>query len=250
MIDLKKTLDLLSLKERNNGTSAISYLQFASELFSTFQKWAYLELPCNYPKLVLLSKYIPSTQQQLQVEPFRIQYSKMALHISVIAFATDQLTNLLVLTNQLSDFRTVMKFLTIVLFFFLQYDQQCKSNAGTCQQLLSKVILLVLFLIALVLIFLTLPYYHKNIQDTLKIKNSIIKELKAKGLNALNTEGNFFLIKSEKVEEIIIFLRNNNIYVRALSHLEGMENYIRISVPIKQSDKIKLVNALIKCNER
>lgn len=45
--------------------------------------------------------------------------------------------------------------------------------------------------------------------------------------------GNFILVECLNSEALWHELRENSIYVRSLSHLKGMENYLRITIPVK-----------------
>ena len=72
-------------------------------------------------------------------------------------------------------------------------------------------------------------------------KDILIKELKERDYvkNVFNGGGNFVLVELfDCSENFYLKLKSNNVYIRRLNHLVSLENFVRITVPSNNIDKL------------
>ncbi|MFZ8805547.1 MAG: histidinol-phosphate transaminase [Candidatus Calescibacterium sp.] len=73
-------------------------------------------------------------------------------------------------------------------------------------------------------------YMEKYVEEVNKSKEYLNKKLKELGVQVIITPANFILVRCKKPSYIVAELEKHNVFVRDLSHLPSLENYIRITV--------------------
>tara|TARA_R100000030_G_scaffold29977_2_gene22058 strand:+ start:1483 stop:2562 length:1080 start_codon:yes stop_codon:yes gene_type:complete len=72
-------------------------------------------------------------------------------------------------------------------------------------------------------------YYTEKILEVNNGRNYAYNQLKAFGIEAYNTPCNFLLFKPDNFKALFNYLKDNKIYIRDLSHLEGLKGFLRMT---------------------
>jgi len=80
-------------------------------------------------------------------------------------------------------------------------------------------------------------YMEKYVEEVNKTKVYLRKKLNDLGIINIVTPANFMLVKCKKPSHIVAELEKKNVFVRDLSYLPSLENYIRITVGDSETTK-------------
>jgi histidinol-phosphate aminotransferase len=91
-------------------------------------------------------------------------------------------------------------------------------------------------------------YMEKYVEEIKRAKAMTVKNLREMGFSVIETPANFILIKTNNPSDFCKKLEKQKIFVRNLSHLPFLKNYIRITIWSSDSMK-RFIQKLKKINE-
>lgn len=104
-----------------------------------------------------------------------------------------------------------------------------ESYGVTFSKILNVKDVNILALIAGQEVLKTIEDTKKNIQELIAGRNYACEALHSNGLQVINGQGNFFLLKSRNPKGLLKHMRDKNILVRSRDGLPGLKGYLRIS---------------------
>jgi histidinol-phosphate aminotransferase len=106
--------------------------------------------------------------------------------------------------------------------------------------------------VAVIAVLDDLDYMEQYVDKVIQAKKYFKDELKKIKIDVFEDGGNFVLLRLSGMvkQELILFLENNNIFVRDYGHVKNMEDFLRITIGTKEQMQIVVKNIRSFFNEK